>query len=103
MHTKTELCDQIIRSLRDEPHKWHWDDGRDTWIAHRCGLKLWVWSGAMRVYQPAKIEFRFFNRCRLRRAFRHWVLVYGRGLILREENQTIAWAVETLIASRGAV
>lgn len=100
MNAKTELRDLIIASLRDEPRKWVWDSGRDTWIEHSCGLKLWVWFGAMYVWKPTEIKFKIFDRVRLRRAFRQWVRVHGRGLILQEQNQAIAWAVMALTKAR---
>lgn len=94
MTHKQDLLNIIVKSLRTRPETWRWDGNSDpSHIIHDSGVKLWIYSGSARLWQP-DVRFGFEGRLRLRLAFRYWRKASGNSAAKQLEDRRV---IEALI------
>lgn len=96
---RAEAADAIIADLDLNPEDWVWGDV-DTKLTLRhkkSRLALWVARGSsVHIYEPHKVQFGFWQRRKLRRAYNRWVDRVGNGLARAVEHEALAYVLEVL-------
>lgn len=81
------VTNELVASFERQPDAWTWRDADCDAIRGPNGIYMSVMF--FTVYQPAKVKFGFWNRCRIKRAFKRWRASTGKRLADAERRKAL--------------
>ena len=82
-----EVTERLVASLSDDPQAWQWRDGNFDMLNGPGGITLS--ANYFSIYQPERMRFGFWNRRRIRRAFKRWKATAGNDLANKERYRAL--------------
>jgi hypothetical protein len=90
------LAADLIKSLDERPDQWRWYNDNYFQIKHASGILVWVANGEIRMESPYRFSWGFWDKRRLRRAFKSWRLNHGDELRRVEKVEGLRKAITAL-------
>jgi hypothetical protein len=84
---ENQVAGELAASLRDNPGAWAWRDGDRDIVRGPGGISMS--ANYFTIYSPMKVYFGFWNRRRIRRAFKHWKATTGNALAMTEHERAL--------------
>lgn len=96
------LAADLIKSLRERPKEWRWDDDLYFQIRHQSGITIWISSGLFEIH-PYRFSWGLIDWWKLRRAFRSWSRGHGEELRQAEKKAGLSDAISRLKTSSNVI
>lgn len=82
-----QVADDLARSFEQSPSQWSWRDSECQLIRGPGGIVMS--ARYFTIYQPNTVNFGFWNRRRIKRAFRAWKSALGNELAVSEHLKAL--------------
>lgn len=93
-----QTADDIAFSLTHSPRAWSWRDASFDMLEGPGGIVIGL--AYFTIYRPAQVRFGFWNRRRIRRAFRAWKRGTGNDLANQDRHRALLLIRRCLVELR---